>query len=243
MEIPLVGPLWTYFTSCAWDVALNLSEMAVLGRNRWYWRLHANAKRLYWKDPAVHVVMREAAAAQLPAEQCVYGETPAMSFLSMLKRIDVTADDTLIDLGCGRGLALLAAAAAFGLHGVGIDVMPTFIDRANEIARRMQLETRVHFISGDFLQQDLSRGTIFYAASTTFVRDIIDDVAARVAQQADTTHLIRFITLSQPLLPPWKLVAKATYPMMWGRNSVYFHALHGAAPGKERISENTKYDG
>lgn len=226
MQVPLLGPLWTFFSACTWDVALNATEMAVLGRHRWYWRLHAAASRLYWRDPAVHVVMREAPSSQLPAEQCVYGETPAISMLGMLKRVEITSDDTLIDLGCGRGLAVMSAAANFGLHGVGIDVLPTFIERAESIARRLDLTPRVRFIRSDFLQQDLSEGTVFYAAATTYKRDIVDEVAERVARQtASSGRRIRFITLSQPLLPPWKMVGKGRYPMMWGWNNVYFHVL------------------
>lgn len=217
-------PFWTFFTSFAWDLALNVSEMAVLGRHHWYWRLHVNAARLYWNDPAVRVVLREAPDTRQPEGQCVYGETPALSFLAMLRQVNIEPDDVLFDLGCGRGLALLSAALAYQVRAVGVDVLPTFIERARQIAKRLHIDDRVSLTNGDFLEQDMSSGTIFYAAATTFVRDVIDDLAERVVRQtANSGRVIRFITLSQTLLPPWKLVAKARYPMTWGWNTVYFH--------------------
>lgn len=236
MHVPLLGPMWDYFKASAWDAALNLTEMATLGRHRWYWRLHAAAARAYFRDPAIRVIRREAESTGLSGNQLVYGETPALSLLGMLARVGVGASDTVFDLGCGRGLALLAATLEFHIRGVGIDAIPTFVERGQQIAMRLGIADRARFILGDFREQDLSGATIFYAAATTFERDILDDLAALAAEQAGGDRPIRFITLSQTLLPPWKLVDKASYPMTWGWNSVYFHVLESSAMSRSSSS-------
>lgn len=214
------------FSSAAWEVALNLSEMASLGRRGWYWRLHWALSRAYRGDGALRVMCREGNATGLSRDQLVYGETPALSMLAMLARAGVSGDDTFFDLGCGRGIALLSAALEWPLRATGIDAIPTFVERGNALAQRLGIGDRARVLQGDFLEADLSEGTIFYAASTTFPAEVLDAVAARIATRSTPPRRpLRFITLSQPLLPPWKLTGKGQYPMTWGWNTVYFHTL------------------
>ena len=254
-------------SSISWELSLNLTEMSEMARHRWYWRLHFAMARAYRGDRAVRVVAREAPAAALEEGQCIYGETPALSFLHMLSRVGVAgstgygrqrsfsseglpsgafaedgatessglasgeplfgAQEVLFDLGCGRGLALLAAALALPrIEAVGIEVLPTFVERGHVLATSLGVADRVKFVAGDFRHQDVSRGTVFYAASTTFSSEVLDEIAAQVARQTvQSGRSIRFITLSHPLLPPWKLCGKGRYPMTWGWNHVYFHVL------------------
>lgn len=195
----------------------------MLGRHPWYWRLHTAAARAYAGDPAIRVLRREADATGLAESQLVYGETPTLSILSMLAQVGVSSRDTFIDLGCGRGLTVLAAALSHGVSAVGIDAIPTFIERGNALAERLRIAPRARFIHGNFLDQDITGGTIFYAAATTFEREVIDAMADRVARLGAPNA--RFITLSHTLLPPWKMIGKRQYPMTWGWNRVYFHRL------------------
>jgi hypothetical protein len=225
LDLPLLGPLWNYFTSSAWGVALNLTEMASLGRKAWYWRLHSAAAHAYRRDSAIRVMGREGHASALPPGQLVYGETPAISMLAMLARVGAGPDDVVFDLGCGRGLAALTAGLALGVEAVGIDVLPTFVERGSAMAERLRVADRVTFQCADFRACDLSRGTIFYAAATTFDKDILDEVAAIVASRAPGPTPTRFMTLSHPLLPPWRMIDKGRFPMTWGWNTVYFHSL------------------
>lgn len=215
-----------YFSHAAWELAVNLSEMGALGGRGWYWRMHWALARAYRRDGVRHVLDREAETTGLSRDQLVYGETPARSMLAIMAHAGVSPSDVLIDLGCGRGLAVLSAALEWPIEALGIDAIPTFVERGNEISQWLGVGDRVRFVQGNFLDCDLSRGTLFYAAATTYERELLDEVAARVAQQAkNAPRPVRFVTLSQTLLPPWKVVGKAFYPMTWGRNSVYFHSL------------------
>lgn len=228
--------MFHFFRDAAWEIALDMSEMIHLGGRGWYWRLHLAMTRAYMLDTAWRVVRRESAETGLSEEQLVYGETPAVTMLAILARAGISPLDTLFDLGCGRGIAVLSAALEWPLRATGIDALPTFVKRGNDIAQRLGVSNRVTFHHGNFLDCDYASGTVFYAAATTFERDIVDAVAARVAEQAGHAQRpVRFITLSQTLLPPWKLVDKVFFPMTWGRNSVYFHSL---APSESRSSSN-----
>jgi SAM-dependent methyltransferase len=215
---------WNVWRSAAWEAAVNCSEMAALGSRGWWWRLHLTARRLYWSDPAVHVVLREGPQSGQSQAQCVYGETPALSMLSMLRRVDITTDDVLYDLGCGRGLAMLAAACEFGVQATGVDILPTFIERGRRISDRLGL-TRVSWIQGNMLSQDLSDGSIFYLASTTWEAAVMQALATKLSAPPLPARPRRVITLSQPLGDPFRIVGRGSYPMTWGWNTVFFHTL------------------
>jgi SAM-dependent methyltransferase len=70
--------------------------------------------------------------------------------------IDLVTDDgptSLIDLGCGKGALLLWAVQSHsGLHGTGIDSDAAMIARAGQEARRLSLQGRAAFITGDAVQ-------------------------------------------------------------------------------------------
>jgi SAM-dependent methyltransferase len=209
--------------SAAWDAALNSFELLALGRKAWWWRLHAAASRRYFLDPPPRIMRRESAAMGLPDGQCVYGETPAVSMLTMLKRVQVTPQDVVYDLGCGRGIALMAAALDLGVHAVGVDVVPTLVARARDMAQALGIADLVQFEERNFLDADLSRGTIFYVASTTFDRTVMRELARKIEDEA--TPPLRAITLSQPLGGAFEIVGKERYPMTWGWCTVYFQTL------------------
>lgn len=225
MNLPVLSAAYNYTTSAAWDVALTLVEMMSLGWRGWWWRLHWAARRQFLFDPPAHVMIREAPALDLPDGQCVYGETPALSLLAMLRRVEAGPDDVLFDLGCGRGLTVMAAALGAGIRAVGIDAVATLIERARRMARDLDIADRVTLLEGNFLEQDLSSGSIFYVASTTFRPEVMRALAARIADSVPPERTVRAITLSQPLGAPFRIVRKERYPMTWGWATVYFQDL------------------
>jgi trans-aconitate methyltransferase len=70
--------------------------------------------------------------------------------------IDLVTDDgptSLIDLGCGKGELLLSAVQSHsGLHGTGIDSDAAVIAQARQEARRLSVQGRAAFITGDAIQ-------------------------------------------------------------------------------------------
>ncbi len=59
---------------------------------------------------------------------------------------------TVIDLGCGKGATLIALAKHFDIHGLGVDIVSSFIEEAERYAK-------VHLVSGKvvFKTEDLTK--------------------------------------------------------------------------------------
>lgn len=69
----------------------------------------------------------------------------------LLARLGLSADATLLDVGCGLGGPARFAAAEYGCHVVGVDLSPDFIEAARRLTARVGLDDRVRFAvtSGD----------------------------------------------------------------------------------------------
>ena len=74
---------------------------------------------------------------------------------AMLKLARVTKNDVVYDLGCGDGRIVIAAARQFGARGVGVDIDPQLIEKANAAAVQAGVTDKVKFFVGDIFDPNL----------------------------------------------------------------------------------------
>lgn len=101
-----------------------------------------------WAQPAVRT------------PDVIFVPTDFQVVIAMLKLAEVTAKDTVYDLGCGDGRFVVTAARQFGARGVGIDIDPERISEARELAQRTGAEAQVRFVQGDLFEADISEATV-----------------------------------------------------------------------------------
>ncbi|MCC7483753.1 MAG: class I SAM-dependent methyltransferase [Burkholderiales bacterium] len=90
----------------------------------------------------------------------IFVPTPDEVIDTMLKMANVTARDTVYDLGCGDGRIVVAAARNYGARAVGIDIDPERIKEANANAKKNGVTGRVKFILGDLFEADIGEATV-----------------------------------------------------------------------------------
>jgi SAM-dependent methyltransferase len=78
----------------------------------------------------------------------------------MFELAQVTAADTLYDLGSGDGKIVIAAAKRFGATGVGIEYDPDLVEHARCLAAAEGVADRVTFVQGDIFDSDFSDATV-----------------------------------------------------------------------------------
>ncbi len=89
-----------------------------------------------------------------------YVPTPDLVVDGMLKLAGVKSTDTVIDLGCGDGRIVIAAAKNFGAHGIGVDLNPERIEEARANAKKAGVEDLVKFQEGDLFNADIHDATV-----------------------------------------------------------------------------------
>lgn len=58
---------------------------------------------------------------------------------------DMSEDDEVLDVACGKGVPLEYFVREYGVHGSGVDVDPTMIEQGEERARQEELSDRLQF--------------------------------------------------------------------------------------------------
>lgn len=102
--------------------------------------------------------------------------TPPDVVERMLRLARTGPGDVVYDLGCGDG-RIVIAAATFGARGVGVDIDPALVARAEANARSAGVQDRVTFRVQDAMTVDVSDATIvtlyLLAASNVKLRPLL----------------------------------------------------------------------
>ncbi len=100
------------------------------------------------------------AAAPSRTPDVIFVPTPGEVVTAMLKLANVTAKDTVYDLGCGDGMIVTAAAKEFGAHAVGIDIDPQRIKEANERVQKAGVTDKVKILHEDLFEANIGQATV-----------------------------------------------------------------------------------
>jgi ubiquinone/menaquinone biosynthesis C-methylase UbiE len=86
---------------------------------------------------------------------------------------------TVLDIGCGTGVAARAIARRRGFSGrvLGIDLSPALVQRAAQLARDEGLDKRVEFRSGDSRKLDLEDGACDAVVAHTLLSHVDDPLS------------------------------------------------------------------
>ena len=86
--------------------------------------------------------------------------TPPEVIDRMLEMARVKRGDVIYDLGSGDGRIIIRAAQKYGARGVGIEIDPDLVRKAQEAARRQKVDHLVEFHAQDALAVDVSPATV-----------------------------------------------------------------------------------
>ncbi len=81
--------------------------------------------------------------------------TPEPVVEKMLEAAELKPGETLIDLGCGDGRILFAAAQRFGAHAVGVELSRRLVKGVSQRVQALGLQNQVKVIEGNLLNVDL----------------------------------------------------------------------------------------
>lgn len=151
-----------------------------------------------------------------------YGETPLTTLDAIVKECGLSAQDTVFELGCGRGRCCFWLRYFVGCKVVGIEIIPTFVEIADQVKASCSVD-HVEFRLGDILEADFKGATVFYLYGTCYEDDFIKKLVGRFSEMASGTKVI---TVSYPLTDyseasDFEVMKRFAVPFTWGEGDVY----------------------
>jgi ubiquinone/menaquinone biosynthesis C-methylase UbiE len=83
-------------------------------------------------------------------------QTPLEVAKKMLALSQIRSGEVLYDLGCGDGRLIILAAKETGARATGVELREDLIERARTEIKRLNLETKVNVIQGNFFDISIS---------------------------------------------------------------------------------------
>lgn len=157
-----------------------------------------------------------------------YGETPLTTLATIAEAAQLKKEDKVFELGCGRGRGCFWLENFIGCQVVGIDFVPTFIKKADEVRHRFNL-SKIAFRCEDLAVSDLAGATAVYLYGTCYEDAFIQMLIGKFAKLPSGTKII---TVSYPLsdytkLPLFTVTKQFTAPFTWGEAEVFVNVLAG----------------
>ena len=208
--------MWERIELAALRVVLRVADLAVLlswPRLLWaylrIWWLELRRSPFRWPRDFAATLARTRSGQSL--RELVYGETPVVTARTLFRRAGVEPGSVLVDLGAGRGRALLAART-LGARAIGVELIEEHVRLAAPVLDRVGVELKV----GDATRAAIDGASHIYLTWTGYQPSTRDKVTACLERADPGTTVIaidcpvdgvRFRTDAKyELLYPWGFV-------------------------------------
>jgi precorrin-6B methylase 2 len=163
-----------------------------------------------WHDAAVP----PAAAQSATAGDVIYVPTPQPVVEAMLAIADVNQRDIVYDLGSGDGRIVITAAKKYGARGVGIEIDPALVKKANGNAAAAGVSDRVRFVVQSFFTSDISEATV---VTLYLLQSLNERLRPKLARELKPgTRIVSHVFNMGPEWPPQKtLMVEQSRIFLW----------------------------
>jgi hypothetical protein len=159
--------------------------------------------------------------------QFTYGE---VEFVHIAKVLDITlpkAGEVFVDLGCGTGKCVVAAALAYPqLAEVrGIELMRPLYEQCQGILRSLPQDAAVTtVVLGDILELDWADADIVYSSSVCYSESLLDYItqASDLLKAGSRVVSLKALHLSSKFTQE----AEVSVKMSWGYNDAFVYLKH-----------------
>lgn len=160
-------------------------------------------------------------------EVYLYGETPLTTMDQIAIDCAIKKQDTVFELGCGRGRCCFWLNAFVGCDVVGIEYVPLFIARANKIKNLFGIQG-LEFRDVDMLETSFEGATFFYLYGTCYDTEFIEKLIEKFQKCPAGTKIVTVSYCLNDYCDDaiFTLVKQFPAVFTWGQADVYLQILN-----------------
>ncbi len=174
--------------------------------------------KYFWKNP--YRIASRYLQERGEDDVYTYGETPLTTMHLIVEKSGITKDDSVLELGCGRGRTCFWLREVIGCSVIGIEQVPIFVKIANEVKEKFHIE-RLEFLQGDYFTLDWGTPSVIYLYGSTLSDEEINTIAKKIKLLPSGTKVI---SVSFPI-PGLMLSRRFQLPFTWGEADVYVQTV------------------
>lgn len=159
----------------------------------------------------------------------IYGETPISSWKKIAKECDLKKEDTLFELGSGRGKGCFFLSSFVGCSVVGVELVPFFVKIAKIISKICGYKN-LQFVCEDIHDVDLRDATFIYLYGSCFSDEEIKRLAEKFLKEA--TPNAKILTISYSLneynFDGFEVIKSFSLSFPWGNGEAFLHKIRNS---------------
>jgi ubiquinone/menaquinone biosynthesis C-methylase UbiE len=150
------------------------------------------------------------------APDVLFVPTPQPVVDAMLEVASVKSSDVVYDLGSGDGRIVITAAKKYGARGVGIEIDPTLVKKANESAAAAGVSERVRFVTENIFAANIKEATV---VTLYLLQSINERLRPKLVRELKPgTRVVSHVFNMGPEWPPEKTLSV-------GPNRIFFWTI------------------
>jgi len=153
-----------------------------------------------------------------------YGETPLSTLEQICQEFDVSSEDIVFELGCGRGMTCFWLNIIWGCDVVGIEYIPEFVATAQRAVHQFQLKS-IRFRLDDMFETDLTGATVIYLYGTCLKEEEIQRLANKFAKLPQGTKIITTSYSLAEYSHALSVSKELQGRFAWGTTDVFLHVV------------------
>lgn len=208
--MPWLGPIG----QLTWNLSLGLAEWWQLRRQPW-WSPLRRGLRQEFADLDPDRLVRRLRGDDVGS--LAYGETSPLSVLKVLESVKLPPASRVVDVGSGRGVPCLVAAA-LGYPSVGLEYFAVYTERSQRIAEQQNWPAT--FKAGSFLHSPLPPAALYMVSASAFPEEVRGQLFPLLL---DTPNDSWVVTQDWVLNPPFQLTRMQQLPVSWGVAKFCYH--------------------
>lgn len=220
-----VFPLTARISLFVYNSLLFFFEFIFYFTHYWWWKMTVLNMFQYLGVSSYGLIRKEKERlGGLDERNFLFGETGALTTKLILQEIDPPPLATVCDLGSGRGTFLFTSSFLYGTRGLGVEIIPQYIEKAKKIRKALRVGDII-FLNENYLNTDLSSADIIYMTATTLEDSVMEAMNEKFRALEPGTVII---TVHRPLQgQEFEKTGEKLFPFTWGTDSVFYYQVKG----------------